>query len=665
MVDCSTSEVNQVLAWPQRKRAAVVRLQQQLLEARAVLAKHSGIGRLMGVLEAEALRKRTDSELDQQQQSAQPQPQPVADSGVARGSQDGIQEEEAEGSGGVAAINVPNAEAAEEMSLLQSEVHKNDEQQRVNDEEQRELLDRVERLQKQLDTDKLDEAEQRKMIVEIRARAAQHGRSRSSPQTTMRAADAGGGTRGVHPSAYTVLEKSLKQQDITLKETIARSQLLNRQLDESRHTIASLKLSNERLRTKGVKMTKDFETVQQHQREELAQSRRHQAAAKAEQASVVGTKCKVQALLERLVEAEKAMKYQSSDEGKILKQLANLTKASDEAKAADVTRKKQVASLTAQLNDSKLNLKQAQDASKRERERLQQTNTELADSATAHARSASAARKKLKTMEQELEGAKRSSGHLVEQALQKLKEEAEALALEKEEALTALKQLKCDHQRGTSQLATVEAELRDATEEVAMLQRELSVRAQKTAENTDLRAQVDQARGEMENSMYTAKIQEEAAFAAERKVQAAADQAAADQLKNMEQQKPSAAPVGQVVYRMAARLPQLNSGIHQHYCVNLFKTTCSPALPNPTTMGGLTLIQRQRLRPLEGTTGARRPHALAMKSGPSASASCARVGPSHLAMAGLASAATTPARVAPRDLGGRVGRQSRRVQTIS
>ena len=283
-------------------------------------------------------------------------------------------------------------------------------------------------------------------------------------------------------------------------------------------------------------MTKDFETVQQHQREELAQSRRHQAAAKAEQASVVGTKCKVQALLERLVEAEKAMKYQSSDEGKILKQLANLTKASDEAKAADVTRKKQVASLTAQLNDSKLNLKQAQDASKRERERLQQTNTELADSATAHARSASAARKKLKTMEQELEGAKRSSGHLVEQALQKLKEEAEALALEKEEALTALKQLKCDHQRGTSQLATVEAELRDATEEVAMLQRELSVRAQKTAENTDLRAQVDQARGEMENSMYTAKIQEEAAFAAERKVQAAADQAAADQLKNMEQQ---------------------------------------------------------------------------------------------------------------------------------
>jgi len=219
VVDCSTSEVNQVLAWPQRKRAAVVRLQQQLLEARAVLAKHSGIGRLMGVLEAEALRKRTDSELDQQQQSAQPQPQPVADSGVAGGSQDGIQEEEAEGSGGVAAINVPNAEAAEEMSLLQSEVHKNDEQQRVNDEEQRELLDRVERLQKQLDTDKLDEAEQRKMIVEIRARAAQHGRSRSSPQTTMRAPDAGGGTRGVHPSAYTVLEKSLKQQDITLKES--------------------------------------------------------------------------------------------------------------------------------------------------------------------------------------------------------------------------------------------------------------------------------------------------------------------------------------------------------------------------------------------------------------------------------------------------------------
>ncbi len=244
-------------------------------------------------------------------------------------------------------------------------------------------------------------------------------------------------------------------------------------------------------------------------------------------------------LTTRLEEAEKALADQSSGEELILKQLASLTKANEAAKAADAAQRKLVASLTAQLKSSKHALKQAQMTSKRERERLQRINSELADAATSNARSAAAARKKLRDMEEQLTKVQNSHGEELARATQELKAQAGALASEKSQALAKVKHLEAHQERGTSELKALQSKLQDATNEVAILQQDLTDVRARAAENLhqDLQAEANRAREDAEESLRIAKRKEEDARDAERSARFAAEKQARLEQENLEQRQ--------------------------------------------------------------------------------------------------------------------------------
>eukprot|EP01044_Picomonas_judraskeda_P023887 COSAG03_NODE_6407_length_1065_cov_0.990683_1_plen_354_part_11 len=120
----ASQDDDQSLPWTQRKRIAVERLQQQLSEAKKVLAQHKGFGRMIGILEAE--RNQVN------------QPQFGQDGG--RQENDGTADD-APGIASLAstAFQDANLGIPVDLSALQSEMENNDEQQRINDAVQEEL----------------------------------------------------------------------------------------------------------------------------------------------------------------------------------------------------------------------------------------------------------------------------------------------------------------------------------------------------------------------------------------------------------------------------------------------------------------------------------------------------------------------------------------------
>ena len=147
-----------------------------------------------------------------------------------------------------------------------------------------------------------------------------------------------------------------------------------------------------RLRQKSSKAASEVQQLREQQARQLARSLHLQAAAQAEKKDSAEPDSAIRLLEKRLGEAEKALELQSSEEDKILQALSSLTAALDAARASDNARQKQVLALTTQLKTVKLELARAEATNKRERERMVQANQELADSATAHARRAAAAK---------------------------------------------------------------------------------------------------------------------------------------------------------------------------------------------------------------------------------------------------------------------------------
>eukprot|EP01045_Picozoa_sp_COSAG04_P000621 COSAG04_NODE_15_length_40535_cov_25.319888_34_plen_947_part_01 len=254
--------------WPQRKRAAILRLQKQLLAARAVIAQHTSrdMAHLFAALEAEA---EPPPPLPEEGEEA-------ADVGDADG----------------------NAEVSREASLEELE---SADAQRTDEDDQREreqveMQQRVDRLQAAIDEEEKESAEQQKMLVQLRARAAQaKGRQSSS---------AG------HPTAYAVLEKSLVDQDKKLKKTVAQSLALKKQLGEATSSVSALKLSNKRLRQKGSKAAAEVQHLREQQARQLARSLHLQAAAQAEKKDSAEPDSAIRLLEKRLGEAEKALELQ-------------------------------------------------------------------------------------------------------------------------------------------------------------------------------------------------------------------------------------------------------------------------------------------------------------------------------------------------------------------
>ena len=124
--------------WPQRKRAAIVRLQKQLLAARAVIAQHTSrdMAHLFAALEAEA---EPPPPLPEEGEEA-------ADVGDADG----------------------NAEVSREASLeeLESAGAQRTDEDDQREREQIEMQQRVDRLQAAIDEEEKESAEQQKMLVQ-------------------------------------------------------------------------------------------------------------------------------------------------------------------------------------------------------------------------------------------------------------------------------------------------------------------------------------------------------------------------------------------------------------------------------------------------------------------------------------------------------------------